>query len=1126
MESYVFIRVVGKGSYGEVNLVQHKSDRKQYVIKKLNLRTSSKRERRAAEQEAQLLSQLKHPNIVTYRESWEGNDYQLYIVMGFCEGGDLYHRLKQQKGELLPERQVVEWFVQIAMALQYLHEKHILHRDLKTQNIFLTKTNIIKVGDLGIARVLENHNDMASTLIGTPYYMSPELFSNKPYNYKSDVWALGCCVYEMATLKHAFNAKDMNSLVYRIVEGKLPQMPSKYDLQLGELIKRMLCKRPEDRPDVKHILRQPYIKQQIAVFLEATKEKTARSRKRVNGKPNRDTPAVSVLQKQEPQCVNPELTSRGKRSEENHSSQSKHHNAVKDNIPPIPPKPPNQNVLNSSSQNIATVSNIDIDIQPQEHKDKKIKPPQSAISIDNQTERERERKTPRKQESGQAINPKETGRPEPFILSVEEDTMKLLQQAAMGDVKNHTEVKEEQKTEAGHHSGDRGTSLESTDKLLEPFIPVEPKEPQNTEPSKAPSEKEKCKPPLYPLFSSTEPSMSRQRRQRKREVAHNECQIKTDNSKLLPPLPENSPCVDMQPRDGGKPEVVKHPTRPQSDHSREPAPQNRLLSARERRRLRQSRENQSQSAAAAVRKTSCDVAKQTDQPDGPKPANAVSLMHRNPNQNPFLISILNQERKASWRHSDDEEECSSSTSSTERSEGDYREGKSESTEMQDLVQMMTQTLRMDVRDVPYRPESLRSNMATLPEFKLNRKYRDTLMLHGKSREEERDFHLSDVRTGDSSGPAKIRRAVEHLRTDVVKGLGVKLLDKVLLRQQMGEEKYQSYAVMVRQLKFFEDVAFKSARDSADDVNYHSIEILESCLRDLRGFPEEKRRELHTDVELAFWVQTDAAAGAILPFESGFFAERKVRTGDEIPVVITAPEERLGAAVAAMNSISRNSKANVVFSVVTLNETWLSKTDIKHKIITFEPKILEGKISSNPQQLDLENPLTFARFFMPNFLPDAEKAIYLDDDVIVQEAVRKLGLKANTCSFNPGVIVANLTEWKQQNVTQQLEMWMERNVKESLYSNTLADSFTTPPLLIVFYKRHSSIEPMWHVRHLGATGAGNRYSSQFISTAKLLHWNGHYKPWGRTSSYTDVWDKWYIPDPTGKFRPIRRHTGDK
>lgn len=90
----------------------------QYVIKKLNLRSASSRERRAAEQEAQLLSQLKHPNIVTYRESWQGDDGHLYIVMGFCEGGDLYHKLKEQKGKLLPENQVVEWFVQIAMALQ------------------------------------------------------------------------------------------------------------------------------------------------------------------------------------------------------------------------------------------------------------------------------------------------------------------------------------------------------------------------------------------------------------------------------------------------------------------------------------------------------------------------------------------------------------------------------------------------------------------------------------------------------------------------------------------------------------------------------------------------------------------------------------------------------------------------------------------------------------------------------------------------------------------------------------------------------------------------------------------------------------------------------------------------
>uniref|UniRef100_A0A3B1IU06 Serine/threonine-protein kinase Nek4 n=1 Tax=Astyanax mexicanus TaxID=7994 RepID=A0A3B1IU06_ASTMX len=855
MESYGFIRVVGKGSYGEVNLVQHKSDRKQYVIKKLNLRTSSKRERRAAEQEAQLLSQLKHPNIVTYRESWEGDDCQLYIVMGFCEGGDLYHRLKQQKGELLPERQVVEWFVQIAMALQYLHEKHILHRDLKTQNIFLTKTNIIKVGDLGIARVLENQNDMASTLIGTPYYMSPELFSNKPYNYKSDVWALGCCVYEMSTLKHAFNAKDMNSLAFRIIEGKLPQMPSKYDPQLGELIKRMLCKKPEDRPDVKHILRQPFIKQQIAIFLEATKEKTAKSRKKVMNSKSNSTPNAAVLQKQENslQCLNSEPKSRGKKSEEKILHQ---HNAAKDPVPPngpLPPKPPNQDALNLTGQSLATISNINIDIQPPEPKPnpRKAKPPRPVSahaiagkppSVSKQREIEKKEKEdpfnlqphPRKpkvlgdhsredellshpvipQLPKGDVPPKPTDRLRHYKenkapngnLAVEEDTLKLLQQAEMENI--DTEIKLENQAgpqasrdhrtgaalrdvSAKSHAAEGRTSLESTDKLLEPFVPVVLMEPHNPEPAPAPSQR--SNPPLHPASSSSEPSMSRQRRQRKK-AEDDPSREKAANSRPLPPLPEHAPSVNTQ---------AKPATHSASSNSR-PAPQNRLLSARERRRLRQSQENQSEQAAPAVRRASCDVSslgsEHADQPDCPRPASVAVVTHK--------------ERKSSWRS--DEEECSSSTSSTERSEGEYREGKNESSEMQDLVQMMTQTLRMDFRDVS------QSNSTLLPEFKLNRKYRDTLMLHGKACDGEVDFHIKDFPSEDSSGPAKIRRAVEHLRTDVVKGLGVKLLDKVLeimqeedeekrevlLRQQMGEEKYKTYAVMVRQLKFFEDVAFK------------------------------------------------------------------------------------------------------------------------------------------------------------------------------------------------------------------------------------------------------------------------------------------------------------------------------
>ncbi|KAK1799910.1 hypothetical protein P4O66_006427 [Electrophorus voltai] len=283
--------------------------------------------------------------------------------------------------------------------------------------------------------------------------------------------------------------------------------------------------------------------------------------------------------------------------------------------------------------------------------------------------------------------------------------------------------------------------------------------------------------------------------------------------------------------------------------------------------------------------------------------------------------------------------------------------------------------------------------------------------------------------------------------------------------------------------------------------------------------------------------SDAAAGMILPFESGFFADHKIRTGEEIPVVITAAEERLGAVVAAMNSINRNTGANVVFNIVTLNESvahlraWLTKTDIKHKIITFEPKILEGKISNDPQKADLVKPLTFARFYMPLFIPDAEKVIYLDDDVIVQGDIRELfetSLKAgHAAAFSDDCDSASSKGFVRGAGNQAIQLLCPICLsREDLYSRTLADSFTTPPLLIVFYKHHSSLDPMWHVRHLGAVGAGNRYSPQFVRAAKLLHWNGHYKPWGRAASFSDIWDKWYIPDPTGKFHPIRRHPGDK
>lgn len=119
----------------------------------------------------------------------------------------------------------------------------MLHRDLKSQNIFL-KEGAAKIGDFGIARVLNSPLEMAQTVIGTPYYMSPEIMRSKPYDFKSDIWALGCILYEMATLKHAFDAQDMNGLVMKILRGKLMPLPPSYSDDLRQLIGKMLNKSP------------------------------------------------------------------------------------------------------------------------------------------------------------------------------------------------------------------------------------------------------------------------------------------------------------------------------------------------------------------------------------------------------------------------------------------------------------------------------------------------------------------------------------------------------------------------------------------------------------------------------------------------------------------------------------------------------------------------------------------------------------------------------------------------------------------------------------------------------------------------------------------------------------------
>ncbi|KDR15801.1 Serine/threonine-protein kinase Nek1 [Zootermopsis nevadensis] len=273
MDGYVKEKQIGEGSFGTAYLVRSKRTGVHYVIKRTNLSRMTEKEKDEAMREVEVLAKMQHPYIVAYKESFE-YDRNLYIVMDYCEGGDLYTKIREhaQKGRYFSEDMILSWFVQICLALKHVHDRKILHRDIKSQNIFLTKDNNVKLGDFGIAKILKNTVDLAKTCIGTPYYLSPEICENKPYNNKSDIWALGCILYEMAALKHAFVAGNMKNLIVKIIRGSYAQLPSCYSNDLRNLIQQLFRRNPQERPSINTILKKTFISKKIPKFLTKTQQ--------------------------------------------------------------------------------------------------------------------------------------------------------------------------------------------------------------------------------------------------------------------------------------------------------------------------------------------------------------------------------------------------------------------------------------------------------------------------------------------------------------------------------------------------------------------------------------------------------------------------------------------------------------------------------------------------------------------------------------------------------------------------------------------------------------------------------------------------------------------------------------
>ncbi|XP_022095669.1 serine/threonine-protein kinase Nek2-like [Acanthaster planci] len=268
LSDYEVICTIGIGSYGKCKRIKRKSDSKILAWKEINYGSMSETEKQMLVSEVNLLRGLRHEFIVRYYDRIvDRNTTTIYIIMEYCEGGDLGSLITRCKRERKYLEEDFAWKVlrQITLALnecqQRVKGRAVLHRDLKPANVFLDAAHNVKLGDFGLARVLHHDTSFAKTFVGTPYYMSPELMDHCSYNEKSDMWSLGCLIYELCSLSPPFTAINQQHLAVKIKEGKFRPLPSQYSPELQDLISRMLKVDAVARPSIEDILKLPKILQ-------------------------------------------------------------------------------------------------------------------------------------------------------------------------------------------------------------------------------------------------------------------------------------------------------------------------------------------------------------------------------------------------------------------------------------------------------------------------------------------------------------------------------------------------------------------------------------------------------------------------------------------------------------------------------------------------------------------------------------------------------------------------------------------------------------------------------------------------------------------------------------------------
>jgi NIMA (never in mitosis gene a)-related kinase len=219
--------------------------------------------------EVRILASITHPNIIAYKQAFFDNKAQtLNIVMEYADDGDLEKKIQShvKKKTKFSENQIWQILIQIVKGLKTLHDMKIMHRDLKSANIFLMKDGTVKLGDLNVSKIFKSN--FAHTQTGTPYYTPPEIWENKIYDFKADIWSLGCIIYELSALKHPFNGKNFHELHENIKHGNTTSylgnrdpIPKLYTKDLSDIIDLLLKTNPDDRPSCENILSFPIIQQ-------------------------------------------------------------------------------------------------------------------------------------------------------------------------------------------------------------------------------------------------------------------------------------------------------------------------------------------------------------------------------------------------------------------------------------------------------------------------------------------------------------------------------------------------------------------------------------------------------------------------------------------------------------------------------------------------------------------------------------------------------------------------------------------------------------------------------------------------------------------------------------------------